>query len=242
MAGDDGKRRWSGKSGQQKGAGERRRGLSKRVKTARGRKLSSTLWLQRQLNDPYVQRARAEGWRSRAAFKLIELDERFGLLKKGAAVVDLGAAPGGWAQVALQRGAARVAGIDLLAVEALPGARFLQQDFMDEAAPAAVRTALGGPADLVLSDMAANTTGHRDTDHLRIVALDEAAADFAINVLRPGGAFVAKVFQGGAEGDLLALLKTHFAKVRHFKPKASRSGSPETYVVALGFKGRGQRS
>ncbi len=239
MTGDDGKRRWSGKGGAGKGAGERRRGLRKRVKTARGRKLSSTLWLQRQLNDPYVQRARAEGWRSRAAFKLIELDERFRLIKTGAAVVDLGAAPGGWAQVALHKGAGKVVGMDLLDIEPLPGAHFLQQNFMDDAAPAAVRAALGGPADLVLSDMAANTTGHRDTDHLRIVALDEAAAAFALDVLKPGGAFAAKVFQGGAEGDLLDLLKTHFAKVRHFKPRASRSGSPETYVVALDFKGRG---
>jgi len=237
-AGDDGKRRWRGKKGQGAGAGQRRRSLSKRVKTARGRKLSSTLWLQRQLNDPYVQRAKAEGWRSRAAFKLIEIDERFSVLKTGAAVVDLGAAPGGWAQVALQKGAGHVAGIDLLPIEPLPGAHFLQQDFMDETAPAAVRAALGGAADVVLSDMAANTTGHRSTDHLRIVALDEAAADFAIAVLKPGGAFIAKVFQGGAEGDLLALLKRHFDQVRHFKPKASRSGSPETYVVALGFRGQ----
>jgi 23S rRNA (uridine2552-2'-O)-methyltransferase len=233
---DEEKRRWKGSKDQKVGSGERRRGLSKRVKTARGRKISSTLWLQRQLNDPYVQRAKEEGWRSRAAYKLIELDDRFSLINPGTRVVDLGAAPGGWAQVVMQRGALGVAGIDLLDVEPLDNAIFLKMDFMDEQAPEAVKAALGGPTDLVLSDMAANTTGHKATDHLRVVALAEAAAYFAIEVLNPGGAFVAKVFQGGAEGELLKLLKANFSKVRHVKPKSSRSGSPETYVIALGFR------
>ncbi len=233
---DDDKRRWKGSKGAKTGSGERRRDLSKRVKTARGRKLSSTLWLQRQLNDPYVQRAKDEGWRSRAAFKLIELDDRFSLIHPGSRVVDLGAAPGGWTQVAIKRGAHSVAGIDLLDVEPLDGSVFLKMDFMDDAAPAAVNKVLGGPTDLVLSDMAANTTGHKSTDHVRVVALAEAAAYFAIEVLSPGGAFVAKVFQGGAEGELLKLLRTHFKQVKHVKPKSSRSGSPETYVIALGFR------
>ncbi len=236
MSEDDEKRRWKGAKGKSVGTGERRRDLSKRVKTARGRKLSSTLWLQRQLNDPYVQRAKDEGWRSRAAFKLIELDERFSLIKPGARIVDLGAAPGGWAQVAISRGAKHVAGIDLLEIEPLDHAIFLEMDFMDEGAPAAVVDALGGNTDLVLSDMAANTTGHKTTDHLRVVALAEAAAHFAIETLSPHGAFVAKVFQGGAVESLLALLKSNFTDVRHVKPKSSRSGSPETYVVALGFR------
>ncbi len=237
MSKDDGKRRWKGSKAGDVGKGERRRDLSKRVKTARGRKLSSTLWLQRQLNDPYVQRAKEEGWRSRAAFKLIDLDEKFHLIKPGSRVVDLGAAPGGWAQVALKRGAHSVAGIDLLEVEPMDHAVFLQMDFMDDGAPAAVREALGGATDLVLSDMAANTTGHKATDHLRVVALAEAAAHFAALVLNPGGAFIAKVFQGGAEGSLLKLLKSNFAQVKHVKPKSSRSGSPETYVIGLGFRG-----
>ncbi len=236
MSEGDDKRRWKGAKDKIDGTGERRRGLSKRVKTARGRKLSSTLWLQRQLNDPYVQRAKDEGWRSRAAYKLIELDERFSLIKPGSRIVDLGAAPGGWAQVAIFRGAKHVAGIDLLEMEPLDNAIFLKMDFMDEDAPAAVLHELGGRTDLVLSDMAANTTGHKATDHLRVVALAEAAAHFAIETLSPGGAFVAKVFQGGATESLLNLLKTHFTDVRHVKPKSSRAGSPETYVVALGFR------
>ncbi len=234
---DDGKRRWTGERDKDGGSGERRRGLSKRVKTARGRKLSSTLWLQRQLNDPYVQRAKEEGWRSRAAFKLIELDDRFALIKPNDRVVDLGAAPGGWAQVALTRGASRVIGIDLLEVEPLTGADFVQMDFMDEDAPAKVLEMLGGKTDLVLSDMAANTTGHKTTDHLRVVALAEAAAYFALETLNPGGSFIAKVFQGGTEGEMLIALKKHFEKIRHVKPKSSRAGSPETYVVATGFRG-----
>ncbi|MGE0408994.1 MAG: RlmE family RNA methyltransferase [Amphiplicatus sp.] len=214
------------------------RELAVTVKTARQRKLSSTLWLQRQLNDPYVARAKAEGYRSRAAYKLVELDEKFGLLKKGARVVDLGAAPGGWCQVAAKAGAARLVGVDYLGMPAIPGATLLTLDFLDEAAPAKLKALLGGQADLVLSDMAAPTTGHKATDHLRIVALAEAALDFAEEVLAPGGAFVSKVFQGGAEGELLARLKTNFETVRHAKPKASRADSAEMYVVALGFRGR----
>jgi 23S rRNA (uridine2552-2'-O)-methyltransferase len=208
------------------------------VKTAKGRKVSSTLWLDRQLNDPYVARARAEGYRSRAAYKLKEMNERYGLIGKGARVVDLGCAPGGWLQAAVEAGAARVVGIDCLAMPHVPGSEHLELDFLDEAAPAKLKALLGGPADTVLSDMAAPTTGHKQTDHIRIIALAEAALDFAIDVLAPGGAFVCKVFQGGAEGDLLARLKTNFATVKHAKPKASRSDSAEIYVVATGFRGR----
>lgn len=208
------------------------------VNTAKGRKVSSTLWLDRQLNDPYVARARAEGYRSRAAYKLKELDEKFGLLKKGARVVDLGCAPGGWLQVAAERGAARVAGIDYLAMPHVPGTDHLELDFLDDAAPGKLKALLGGEADLVLSDMAAPTTGHQSTDHIRIIALAEAALDFAQDVLAPGGDFVCKVFQGGAEGELLARLKKNFTTVKHAKPRASRADSAEMYVVALGFKGR----
>lgn len=213
------------------------RDLAVRVKTAKKRTVSSTRWLERQLNDPFVARARAEGWRSRAAFKLIEIDQKFSLLKAGARVVDLGAAPGGWTQVAVERGAARVVGIDYLPVGSIPGATILELDFLDEAAPDRLKAALGGPADVVLSDMAAPTTGHKPTDHLRIIGLAEAALDFAEDVLSPGGAFVCKVFQGGAEGGLLARLKKSFAVVRHAKPKASRAESSEMYVVATGFRG-----
>lgn len=216
-------------------------GLAKNVKTSRGRKLSSTLWLQRQLNDPYVERAQAAGYRSRAAFKLAELDDRFHLLKKGARVVDLGAAPGGWCQVAVERGAAKVVGVDLLEIEPIGGVTLLVGDFTEPATVAAVTAALGGQADrgradLVLSDMAANATGHRATDHVRVVVLAEAAVAFAEDILAPGGAFVAKVFQGGAEAELLARLKARFDKVRHAKPPASRPESPETYLVATGFR------
>jgi 23S rRNA (uridine2552-2'-O)-methyltransferase len=212
----------------------------KRVRTAKGRKLSSTRWLERQLNDPYVKRAKAEGYRSRAAYKLIELDERFGFLKGAKRVVDLGIAPGGWAQVVRQKcpGAA-LAGIDLLPTEPIDGATILEMDFMDEGAPARLEEALGGPADLVLSDMASNTVGHPRTDHLRTMGLVEAALDFALDVLRPGGAFVAKVLAGGADASLVAELKRRFATVRHAKPPASRKGSSEWYVVAQGFKGDG---
>jgi 23S rRNA (uridine2552-2'-O)-methyltransferase len=214
-----------------------------RVKTAKRRTASSTQWLERQLNDPYVSEARRLGYRSRAAFKLIELDDRFHFLKPGARIVDLGSAPGGWAQAAAERvraqsGRGRVVGIDLLAVEPIPGARLLRGDFLDEAAPAALRDALGGPADVVLSDMAAPSTGHGPTDHLRVVALAEAAFAFAREILVPGGTFVAKVFQGGAERALLAALKRDFASLRHAKPPASRSESAEIYVVAQGFRGR----
>ena len=212
----------------------------KRVRTAKGRKLSSTRWLERQLNDPYVKRAKAEGYRSRAAYKLLELDERFGFLKGAKRVVDLGIAPGGWAQVVRQKcpGAA-LAGIDLLPTEPIDGATILEMDFMDEAAPARLEEALGGPADLVLSDMASNTVGHPRTDHLRTMGLVEAALDFALDVLRPGGAFVAKVLAGGADASLVAELKRRFATVRHAKPPASRKGSSEWYVVAQGYKGGG---
>ena len=210
----------------------------KRVKTAKGRKVGSTRWLERQLNDPYVKRAKAEGYRSRAAYKLIELDERFGLLRGVKAVVDLGIAPGGWSQVVRKASpAAAVVGIDLLPTDPLDGVTLIQMDFTDESAPGRLRDALGGPADLVLSDMAANTVGHPQTDHLRTMALVEAGLDFANEVLRPGGAYVAKVLAGGADNDLVAALKRNFATVKHAKPPASRKESSEWYVVAQGFKG-----
>ncbi len=219
------------------------RSLKTRVKTAAKRSLSSTLWLQRQLNDPYVARAKQEGFRSRAAFKLIEIDERYHFLKSGQKIVDLGAAPGGWSQAAAQRigsaeGRGRIIGIDLLPVEPLRGAEFKVMDFLDPAAPELLMDWLGGKADVVLSDMAANATGHRKTDHLRIVGLVELAADFAFQALAPGGAFLAKVFQGGAAAELLARLKRDFAVVRHVKPQASRADSSELYVLATGFRGK----
>ncbi len=211
---------------------------SKRVKTARGRKASSTRWLTRQLNDPYVRQAKAEGYRSRAAYKLIELDEKFGVLKGAHRVVDLGVAPGGWSQVVRKlRPKAAIVGIDLLETEPLEGVTLLQMDFMADEAPAALTEALGGKADLVLSDMAANTVGHKQTDHLRTMGLVEAAAWFAVENLEPGGAFVAKVFAGGTDAEILALLKKHFRTVKHAKPPASRKGSSEWYVIAQGFKG-----
>ncbi len=219
------------------GAPAQPRNLAGPAKSARGKKLSSKLWIERQLSDPYVARARLEGYRSRAAYKLKELDARHAIIRRGARVIDLGAAPGGWTQVALERGAARVVGIDLLAIAPISGAHFIRGDFLSDEAPGAVREALGGPADVVLCDMAANTTGHRRTDHLRTAALAEAGVDFAIAVLAPGGAFVAKVFQGGSEADMLRRLKERFKVVRHVKPPASRSASPELYVVATGFKG-----
>jgi 23S rRNA (uridine2552-2'-O)-methyltransferase len=217
------------------------RELARRVKTAKGRKPSSTLWLERQLNDPYVARAKKEGWRSRAAFKLMEMDRKFHLLRPGARVVDLGCAPGGWCQVAAKavgpRG--RVWGVDMLAVAPVAGAKIVQMDFLDDGAPGRLKQALGGrAADLVLSDMAAPSTGHQSTDHLRIIALAESALDFAEDALAPGGAFVCKVFAGGAEGDLLARLKKEFQTVKHAKPHASRADSAEKYVVATGFRGR----
>jgi len=212
------------------------RSLSTRLRTAKGRSSGSQRWLERQLNDPYVQAAKAAGWRSRAAFKLIELDERFRLLTPGARVVDLGAAPGGWTQVAVRKGA-RVVALDLLPMDPVPGATVLQGDFTGDEAERAVEAALAGPADLVLSDMAPNTTGHAATDHLRIMALAELALAFALRALAPGGGFVAKVFQGGSEKAFLATLKGRFAAVRHAKPPASRKDSAELYVVATGFKG-----
>ena len=212
----------------------------KRIRTAKGRKVSSTRWLERQLNDPYVRRAKAENYRSRAAYKLLELDERFGLLKGAKTVVDLGIAPGGWTQVVRRTSPqAKIVGIDLLLTDPIEGVTILQMDFMDESAPDRLKEALGGPADLVLSDMAANTVGHQQTDHLRTMGLVEAALEFAREVLRPGGAFVAKVLAGGADNQLVAELKRNFATVKHAKPPASRKGSSEWYVVAQGFKGGG---
>lgn len=213
------------------------RGLKVGVRTASGRSVSSQRWLARQLNDPYVRAAQREGWRSRAAFKLIELDDRFHLIRRGARVLDLGAAPGGWTQVAVRRGAGVVVGVDLLAVEAVRGATLVEGDVRDEAMPARLAEALGGPADLVLSDMAPNTTGHAATDHLRIMALAELALDFAIGILAPGGGFVCKVFQGGSERQMLERMKRAFTQVRHAKPPASRKESSELYVVATGFRG-----
>ncbi len=209
-----------------------------RVKTARGRTTSSNRWLERQLNDPYVKRAHAEGYRSRAAYKLIELDERFSFLKGTRAVVDLGIAPGGWSQVVRKIcPKARIVGIDLLPVDPIEGVEMVQMDFMADVAPQWLREALGGSADLVLSDMAANTVGHPQTDHLRTMGLVEAAVAFACEVLKPGGAFVAKSLAGGADSDLVATLKRNFTTVKHAKPPASRKGSSEWYVVAQGFKG-----
>jgi 23S rRNA (uridine2552-2'-O)-methyltransferase len=209
-----------------------------RVKTARGRTSSSNRWLERQLNDPYVRRAKAEGYRSRAAYKLLELDERFGLLKDVKSVIDLGIAPGGWSQVVRRISPkANIAGIDLLPTDPIEGVTILEMDFMDDKAPELLREALGGPADLVLSDMAANTVGHPQTDHLRTMGLVETGLAFAIEMLRPGGSFVAKVLAGGADSNLVAELKRHFTTVKHAKPPASRKDSSEWYVVAQGFKG-----
>jgi 23S rRNA (uridine2552-2'-O)-methyltransferase len=214
-----------------------RRGLAVPVRTAKSRSAASQRWLARQLNDPYVAAAKQQGWRSRAAFKLLELDERFHLIKRGARVVDLGAAPGGWTQVAARRGATVVA-LDLLAFDPIPGSTILQGDFTDPGMPERLSAVIGGPVDLVLSDMAPNTSGHAATDHLRIMALAEMAVDFASEVLVEGGAFVAKVFQGGSERQMLERLKREFAVVRHAKPPASRKESSELYVVATGFRGR----
>lgn len=228
-------------------SGRGQRDLKVKVKSARGRKLSSTRWLQRQLNDPYVKRARAEGYRGRAAYKILELDDRYRFLVPGARVVDLGCAPGGWSQVAVPRVNALgeksgkpqglVIGIDLQEMEPLAGASFYQLDFMADDADAQVRAWLDGSADVVMSDMAAASSGHKQTDHLRIMALCEAASQFAFDVLAPGGTFVAKVLAGGAEGDLQKLLKQRFAKVANVKPPASRADSSEKFVVASGFRG-----
>ncbi len=206
-----------------------------KVKKNRGLKSSSRQWLVRQLNDPYVRAAKSEGYRSRAAFKLIELDQKFRFLKKGAKVLDLGAAPGGWSQVAAERGATVVAA-DILAMEPLPGVTIFEADLSDADTPALLKEALGGPADIVLSDMAAPTTGHRQTDHLRTIALAEIALEMAEDTLRPGGVFIAKLFQGGATATLLARIKKSFAEVKHVKPPASRADSVELYLVASGFK------
>jgi 23S rRNA (uridine2552-2'-O)-methyltransferase len=243
MAGSKGKgggRKHGGRSGD---AGSRPTGrrATVRVKTARGRTVSSQRWLQRQLNDPYVAEAKKRGYRSRAAFKLLQLDDQFAFLKPGARVVDLGAAPGGWTQVAVERtraerGAGVVVGIDLAPVEPIAGATVLAKDFYDDDAPALLTDLLGGPADVVLSDMAAAATGDPQVDHLRIMALAEAAHDFARQVLKPGGAFVAKVLRGGTERTLLEQLKRDFAKVKHVKPDASRADSAEMYVVGTGFR------
>jgi 23S rRNA (uridine2552-2'-O)-methyltransferase len=214
------------------------RRLKVRVKDKR-KSQSSRKWLARQLNDPYVARAKREGLRSRAAFKLIEIDDKHHIIKPGAKVVDLGAAPGGWSQVAAKRAGprGRVVAIDVLEIEEIPGVEFAQVDFLDHDAPNKLKAMLGGPADVVLSDMAANATGHRQTDHLKIVALVEAAAEFAADVLKDGGAFLAKVIQGGTEAALLATLKRDFASVKHVKPSASRTDSAELYVLATGFRG-----
>jgi 23S rRNA (uridine2552-2'-O)-methyltransferase len=212
--------------------------LKVRVKDKR-KSVSSRKWLERQLNDPYVARARREGFRSRAAFKLVEIDDKHRLFKPGGRVADLGAAPGGWTQVAAKRVGpqGRVVAIDILEMDPVPGVEFAQIDFLDADAPDRLKAMLGGPADVVLSDMAANATGHRQTDHLKIMALVEAAAEFAGEVLKPGGSFLAKVIQGGTEGTLLATLKRNFASVKHIKPAASRSDSAELYVLATGFRG-----
>jgi len=212
--------------------------LKIRVKD-KGKSVSSRRWLERQLNDPYVARAKREGYRSRAAFKLAEIDDRHHLLKPGGRVVDLGAAPGGWSQVAQKRigPRGRVVAIDILAMDAIAGVEIAELDFLDPDAPGRLKAMLGGPADAVLSDMAANATGHRPTDHLKVMALVEAAAEFAREVLKPGGSFLAKVIQGGTEGALLAALKRDFASVKHVKPAASRSDSAELYVLATGFRG-----
>jgi 23S rRNA (uridine2552-2'-O)-methyltransferase len=222
-----------------KPGGAREGSLKVRVKTSRKRTISSTLWLQRQLNDPYVLRAKKEGLRSRAAYKLIEMDERYHLLKTGQKILDLGAAPGGWSQYAVKKVGpkGRVIGIDLLDIDPIAGVEFTIMDFLDEDAPDRLKTMLGGLADGVMSDMAANTTGHKKTDHLKIIGLAELAIHFATEVLAPGGFFVAKVFQGGTEGDLLTLLTRDFKTVRHVKPEASRAGSAELYVLATGFRG-----
>lgn len=208
-----------------------------RLKTAKGRTSSQQAWLERQINDPFSAEARALGYRSRAAFKLSEIDDRFRLIRKGSLIVDLGCAPGGWIQIAQQRGAGKIVGIDLLPVDPLPPAELVQMDFTDPAAPALLIDLLGGKPDLVLSDMAPNTVGHRETDHLRIVGLIEMGADFAVSVLKPGGAFVAKAFQGGETAEIIVRLKQHFAKVQNVKPKASRADSSEVFLVATGFKG-----
>ncbi|HUS54331.1 MAG TPA: RlmE family RNA methyltransferase [Thermohalobaculum sp.] len=239
-------------SGGKGGSGRGGRDLTVRVKSAKGRKLSSTRWLQRQLNDPYVVRAKKEGYRGRAAYKILEIDDRFRFLVPGARVVDLGCAPGGWCQVTVRRvnalaekpGKSRgtVLGVDIQEVETIAGVDLMHLDFLEEGADDAVKARLGGQADVVMSDMAAASSGHRATDHMKIMALAEAAAQFAFEVLAPGGTFVAKVLQGGTENELLAMLKQRFTKVLHFKPPASRKDSAEMFVVATGFRGENSPS
>jgi 23S rRNA (uridine2552-2'-O)-methyltransferase len=238
---DKSKSKGRGPSGRPGSAVPAGRTLAVRVKTAKSRELSSTLWLERQLNDPYVLEAKKLGYRSRAAFKLAQLDDRLNLLMPGMRIVDLGAAPGGWTQIAIERtraatSGARIVALDILPIDPMPPASVLHLDFLAPSAPGVLKTTLDGQADLVLSDMAAPTTGHRATDHIRIIALAETAYEFAVEVLAPGGAFVAKVFQGGSEKDLLERLKQDFTTVRHIKPPASRADSAEVYVVAQGFR------
>jgi 23S rRNA (uridine2552-2'-O)-methyltransferase len=233
---DEEKRRWKGPTGERQDSG--RRTTERKVIARNARTESSKRWIERQLLDPYVRRSKEEGYRSRAAYKLLEIDEAAHLLRKGQRVIDLGCAPGGWIQVALLKGAAEVVGIDLLPVQTIDGAIIFEGDVNEPADVDKVLAALSGPPDLVLSDMAANTTGHKQTDHLRTVTLVELAVDFAIAHLAAGGTFCSKVFQGGTTQELLVTLKTHFKTVKHIKPPASRSGSPEIYVVAKGFKGR----
>lgn len=213
-----------------------RRKPKSRVRTAKGRKTSSKLWLERQINDPYVEKAKAEGYRSRAAYKLKEIDEKIHLLKTGMKIVDLGAAPGGWSQIAAQKGA-HVVAMDILEMDPIPGVGFIRMDFMDDAAPDRLKDMLGGQADAVLSDIAPNTMGHKATDHLRIMAAVEAAYLFSVEVLRPGGTFIAKVWQGGAQNELLSRMKMDFITVKHIKPPSSRKDSAEIFVIAQGFRG-----
>ena len=220
------------------GGTEEGRGKPARLKTARMRTPSSQAWLERQVNDPFAAKARAHGYRSRAAYKLTEIDDKLRLLKPGARVIDLGLAPGGWTQVAIERGVTQIVGVDLLPVDPLPPAAIVQMDFTDPACGPLLIELLGGAPDVVLSDMAPNTVGHRKTDHLRIMGLIEAAVDFAVTVLKPGGSFIAKAFQGGETSVVIATLKKHFTEVKNLKPKASRADSSETYLVATGFKGR----
>ena len=232
---DDGEEKVPGRASKNPGR-RTTRDATVRVKKTKQRTTSSARWLQRQLNDPYVHEAQRLGYRARSAFKLIELDDKLKFIKKGCTVIDLGAAPGGWSQIALQRGAGKVIGLDLLPIEPLPGVTFLQMDFMNDDAPEALIMLMGSGADVVLSDMAPNTMGHKQTDHLRIIALVEAAYEFATQVLKPGGTFVSKIFQGGAQGELLKMMKADFEVVKHVKPDSSRKESAEQYVVATGFR------
>jgi 23S rRNA (uridine2552-2'-O)-methyltransferase len=218
--------------------GDVERKTAVRLKTAKKRTPSSQAWLERQLNDPFVVEAKAKGYRSRAAFKLIEIDDRLKLIKPGMRIIDLGCAPGGWVQIALERGAGAVVGVDLLPVDPIPRAELIQMDFTDPACTPLLMRLLGAAPDLILCDIAPNTIGHKQTDHLRIIGLIEAAADFAVEVLKPGGGFVTKAFQGGEMAAIIKLLKTRFAEVKHVKPKASRAESSEVYLAATGFKGR----